>query len=56
MDPGRNVLPPSRIAEPPSVHLSHVAHTNDPDDEVIRAHEICGRHPLEISVKYQDEY
>lgn len=28
-------LPPSCIAEPPRVHLPHITHTNDPNDEVL---------------------
>jgi hypothetical protein len=47
--PGRKLLPPSSIAEPPSVHLSHVAHANDSNHEAIKAVMEClGRHCSEI--------
>lgn len=28
-------LPPTRIAEPPGIHLAHISHTNDPHDEAL---------------------
>jgi hypothetical protein len=53
---GRKLLPPSCIAEPPSVHLSHVAHANDPDHEAIGAFVEClRRHRLEMIEKWSNE-
>jgi len=43
-------LPPSCIAESPRVHLSHVAHADDPDDKTIflALTHLEGRHPLKF--------
>ncbi|RDW70275.1 hypothetical protein BP5796_08672 [Coleophoma crateriformis] len=37
----KGLLPPTCVAEPPGIHLPHVAHANDPYYEVVHAWRDC---------------
>lgn len=57
IEPRGKQLPPSCIAEPPGVHLSHVAHSYYPDHKAIKASvESLGRHCLEVFEKCSNQH
>src|ERR1700712_2310457 len=42
---GRKALPPPCSAESPSIHLSHIAHANDADNELLHiSNQLLGSH------------